>query len=128
MTRRILPTLLAIVIALLLTACVEELPPVSEQGTTTTTTTAADADPAPANEPSGEAIADARITKDEAKAIALRHAGLSGAAIRNLEIELDLERGVWEYEVEFDYDGFEYSYDIHAETGEILYSKKELDR
>ncbi len=126
MTRKILPTLLAIVIALLLSACAENELPRDPQGTTTTTT-AADALPAPAAA-SGETLTAARITKEEAKTVALRHAGLEGVAIRDVEIELDRERGVWEYEVDFDYGGFEYTYDIHAETGEILWFEKETDR
>ena len=68
------------------------------------------------------AVLAQRITKDEAKAAALKHAGLTEKDIRFLEIELD-DDGC--YEVSFDADGYEYDYDVDIKTGKILKFEKE---
>ena len=60
------------------------------------------------------------LTKDEALAIALADAGLKKSQIHDLDIELDKERGVWEYEIDFEVGTADYEYDIHAETGKII--------
>jgi len=68
-----------------------------------------------------------RLTKEEALNIALTHAGLTKEQIRDPDVELDKERGVVHYEVDFEAGAYEYEYEIHAETGEILKSEKERD-
>lgn len=68
-----------------------------------------------------------RISRDEAVAIALEHAGISRDEAQRLEVELDRERGLEEYEVSFDAGGYEYDYDIDAATGAILRAEKEWD-
>lgn len=68
-----------------------------------------------------------QITRDEAKNIALKHAGLTAAQVRDLEVELDRDDGTKHYDVSFDADGYDYDYEIHAETGKILKSEKERD-
>ena len=60
------------------------------------------------------------ITEDEAKKIALDHAGMKESDITNLKIKLDTENGVKEYEVEFFSGNTEYDYDINAISGEIM--------
>ena len=65
-----------------------------------------------------------RLTAEEAKAIALKHAGLAEEQVRSLRVEFETERGVPKYEVDFVSNGWEYEYDIHAETGEILSFEK----
>lgn len=67
------------------------------------------------------------IEKDRAKEIALSHAGLSASEIREYQIELDYERGVAVYEIEFKSGAYEYDYYINAGTGAILKSEKGLD-
>jgi len=62
----------------------------------------------------------ARLTAEEAKAIALKHAGFPPEQVRFLRADFDYDDGVPQYEVEFVANGWEYEYDIHAETGEIL--------
>ena len=47
--------------------------------------------------------------------------------VTRLRAELDYDRKLPDYEVEFFYDGYEYDYKIHAETGEILSVNKEYD-
>lgn len=67
------------------------------------------------------------IGSEKAKTIALDHAGLSSANVRELEVELDHRLNSVVYEVSFDSSGYEYDYEIDAYSGEILNSKKERD-
>ena len=71
--------------------------------------------------------AEKLISKAEAKKKALAHAGLKEADIREYEIELDRERSVIVYELEFKSGKYEYSYEINAENGSVLKSEKEFD-
>lgn len=68
------------------------------------------------------------LTAKEAEAIALADAGLTAEQVTRLHTEYDIDRGVAEYEVEFDCDGYEYEYEIHADTGEILHKEKEPEK
>ena len=67
------------------------------------------------------------ITREKAIEIALSHAKFEQKDVTNLTADLDREYGISEWEVEFDKNGFEYSYDINASTGEIISSNKEQD-
>lgn len=67
------------------------------------------------------------ITLEEAKAIALNHAGVSAADTRWDDREYDLENGRSLYELEFSANGVEYEYDIDATDGKILLSRAERD-
>ncbi len=71
--------------------------------------------------------AQAAISAEEAKAIALQHAGLSAGEVTGLRAKLDRDDGVPEYEVEFRQGRLEFEYDIHAETGAILSWDKDYD-
>lgn len=71
--------------------------------------------------------AETRLTKEEALDIALKHAGLSAEAVRGLRVEFDYDDGRPEYDVEFHQGGYEYDYEIHAETGNILSWDKDRD-
>ena len=73
----------------------------------------------------GKASDAAYVGAAAAKQAALRHAGLSEADVRELECELDWEKGRMVYEVEFETAAYEYDYDVDAVTGEVLRSKKE---
>lgn len=68
-----------------------------------------------------------RISRTEARDIALKHAGLTTSQVRDLEAELDNDGGKTHYDVDFDADGYEYDYEIDAESGKILKSRKEKD-
>lgn len=68
-----------------------------------------------------------KLTREAAITIALTHAGLTKDQVRELEVELDKERGVLVFEVDFETREYDYEYEIHAETGEILKSKRERD-
>lgn len=87
-------------------------------------------DPTPAATPAATGPSHpqpAYISKEEAKAIALTHAGVSADEVTRLTAEFDYDDGRGEYDVQFHYGSYEYSYEIHAETGRILSWDKELD-
>ncbi len=67
------------------------------------------------------------ITAEEAKAVALAHAGLTAEQAARVKAELDREDGRLVWEVEFRFEGWEYEYEILAEDGKILHSEKERD-
>lgn len=62
----------------------------------------------------------ATITSDQAKAIALTHAGLEESQVTFVESRLDFDNGRQIYDVEFyTADYMEYDYEIDAATGEV---------
>ncbi len=67
------------------------------------------------------------IGTESAKEIALSHAGLTAEAVIFEKSELDIERGVKVYEIEFKSNGFEYDYEIDAVNGNVIKSEKEVD-
>lgn len=86
---------------------------VSWDGTTLTVTLSGNAATAPAA--SGE-----MLTADEAKQIALTHAGLSAADVTFVKAERDRDDGRLVYDVEFyTADNQEYDYEIDAVTGQV---------
>ncbi len=60
------------------------------------------------------------IDADNAKSIALNHAGFSGADLNQIKAEFDIDDGQAVYEIEFYRDGKEYEYKINATYGTIL--------
>ena len=80
---------------------------------------------APAQAPTQPA--ENRLTSEEARDVALQHAGLSANDVKGLRVEFDYDNGRPEYDVEFNSGGYEYDYEIHAETGEIISWDKEWD-
>lgn len=68
----------------------------------------------------GSASDSAYIGEAKAMEIALAHAGAKESEIQGYELEMDYEHGTMVYELEFDWNGREYEYDIDANTGEIL--------
>ena len=91
----------------------EEIPLAAAPEVTPTVAATAPAATVPTAVPAG-------ITAEEAKTIALTHAGVSPEQVRFLRVGFDRDDRIPQYEVEFVIDGWEYEYDIHAETGEIL--------
>lgn len=67
------------------------------------------------------------IKLENAKTIALNHAGLLAENVVFSEASLKVDRGVYLYEIEFKADGYEYEYKIHAVSGDIIKAQKELD-
>ena len=73
------------------------------------------------------AASGAAITAEEAKQIALEHAGVNEADIRALELETDRDDGRTVYEFSWKVGWTEYDYDIDAATGEILSYSQDVD-
>ena len=65
------------------------------------------------------------IDLEEAENAALAHAGISEAEARITKAELDLDKGNYEYEIEFTAKNYKYEYDINAEDGSVLKFSKE---
>ncbi len=83
--------------------------------------------PAATQPPETQPPAETTLTAQEAKNIALAHAGLTADKVKGLKAEFDRDDGRPEWEVEFYAGGFEYSYEIHGKTGKILDWEKEFD-
>lgn len=65
------------------------------------------------------------IGDEAAKTAALDHAGVAAADALNMRCELDEDDGIPVYEIEFDAGVYEYTYEIHAETGAVREREKE---
>ena len=75
-----------------------------------------------------EGVAGGMISEEEAIANALAHVKLNEDQVDFIKkVELDYEHGRKIYEIEFFNDGFEFEFDIDAETGRVLKFKKERD-
>ncbi len=79
-----------------------------------------------ANEPASSTTSDVKIDRDRAVDITLEHAKLEKSEVSALEVDYDKEMGKNEWDVEFHHEAHEYSYEIDADSGEILKSEKEL--
>jgi len=73
-------------------------------------------------------VTSAQIGANEAENIALAKVGLTRENIRFERTEIDHERGKLVWEVEFEYENKEYSFEIDALTGKILREEIEPER
>lgn len=67
------------------------------------------------------------VTADEAKQIALNHAGVAESDTRAMELETDRDHGRTVYEFSWKVGFTEYDYEIDADTGAILSYSQEQD-
>lgn len=67
-----------------------------------------------------------QITEEQAMEIALRHSGYTAEQALYLCTKFEYDNGVPQYEVQFHVGRWEYEYDIHAETGEILSYSRDI--
>ena len=75
-----------------------------------------------------EQVSSGTLTKDEALKKALDHANLDKDQVDYIKkVELDYEHGRKVYEITFFKGGYEYEYDIDAESGKVLKFEKDLD-
>ena len=65
------------------------------------------------------------IARQEAVAIALRHAGVTEDRVTGLRTEYEPDEGQGHYEIQFTADGWEYEYEIAANSGKIICFEKE---
>ena len=82
--------------------------------------------PTPAPTPTPAPVATS-ISADQARNIALGHAGVNGGSIYDYSIEKDSENGIQVYEVSFKSGNKEYDYDINASNGAIITFDVEVD-
>lgn len=74
----------------------------------------------PVEQLSGNTQVQGAISAEEAKEAVLNHAGFTAEQVNFTKVELELDDGVAEYEIEFYADGKEYSSKVNASTGAIL--------
>ena len=75
-----------------------------------------------------EQVSGGTLTKYEALDKALEHAQLKKEQVDFVKkVELDYEHGRKVYEITFYKGGFEYEYDIDAESGKVLKFEKDLN-
>src|SRR5699024_2527669 len=67
------------------------------------------------------------MTVEEAIQIAFDHAGVKAEDVHFDDKEFDIDDSVKLYELEFYANGYEYEYDIHAVTGEVLKFERDTD-
>ena len=67
------------------------------------------------------------VTREQAIQKALTQVGAAQTEIRDLDAELDHERGALVWEIDFEYGNREYAFEIDADSGEILRSENEYD-
>ena len=70
---------------------------------------------------------DNKITIEKAKEIALKHAGLTNAQVSFIRAERDIDDGIDKFDVEFNYNGKEYDYEISAIDGKIIKYDHEIE-
>ena len=73
-----------------------------------------------------ENVSGGRITEKQALDAALKHAGKKKGSVNLKKNKLEFDDGIYKYEVEFIENGYEYEFDIDADTGMILKFEKEL--
>lgn len=61
-----------------------------------------------------------KIGKDEAKKIALEHAGVIVENVNSIDVDYKNEDNIKKYYVKFNCDGKMYTYEINATTGEVI--------
>ena len=67
------------------------------------------------------------ITKDKAKELALKKAGVAAKDAKFVKVELDRDDGVLYYDIEFKAGSYEYDIEVSAEDGSILSFDKEKE-
>lgn len=77
--------------------------------------------------PVSQAQASDYISADQAKAVALEHAGLTGQQVSEFELKFKPKHGYAIYDIEFRHGWDEYEYEIDAATGAIISWEYERD-
>lgn len=76
---------------------------------------------------SSSSSTESLIGEEKAKEIAFKNAGVTASNAKNVSVKLDNDDGSVKYEVEFNYDKWEYEYDINAYTGAVISSDKDVN-
>ena len=92
-----------------------------DQGMTPTAIPNATTTTTPATNDTAAVTPDASaLTKEQAQEIALKHAGFTADQVERLRTEYEIDDRVPQYDVEFYVDQWEYEYEIHAKSGDII--------
>ena len=141
-TRKMRKSIKAITAAVLLTAvlitvvalagCSSQSNIPTEYKNETTVATAAPATAAPTTAaPETTAAAQQQentgITIDDAVSIALKDAGFVASEVQITKKAQDTDDGIQKYEIDFINSGYEYEYDINAQTGAIIEKSKDFE-
>ncbi len=118
--------MIALLVITLLAGCAASASEIRPQSPAESAAPAA-AVPAATQPPATAAPTAAPTTAQEAEAIALAHAGIAADQVSYMRTEFDYDDGRPEYEVEFRYGGYEYDYEIHGQSGDILSWDKDRD-
>ncbi len=121
MLKRLLVTVVFVIFALSLVGCKANSPVNNPSGNPSESATSSVAQ-------SNNSAVEPAISRDRAKEIAFEHAGVKADSVYDLEVEPDRDFGTLHYEVDFESGGYDYSYDIDAQSGEIINSEKVVDR
>ncbi len=113
--KKSLAILLAVLFCLSLSACTLEIK------------TGGAGEQSPTSAPATQTSSGTQLTRDQALAVALQAAGLTKADVRDIDAELDRERGTLVWEVNFESGRTEYEFEINAFTGEVTQREKEPD-
>lgn len=70
----------------------------------------------------------AQVSADQAKEIALQHAGVQANTVNFTKVEQDIDNGIKEYEIEFLGSNTKFDYTINADNGKIIGHKHEMMR
>ena len=78
--------------------------------------------PTPVAEPTAPAAAEPvnALTEDQAVQIALDHSGFTADQISRLRVEHEIDDRIPQYDIEFHQGDWEYEFEIHGQTGQIL--------
>ena len=78
--------------------------------------------PVPAAEPTVPAPAEPAnaLTEEQAVQIALDYAGFTADQISRLRVEYEIDDRIPQYDIEFHQGDWEYEFEIHGQTGQIL--------
>lgn len=71
-------------------------------------------------QPAAPAAPATQLTPEEAQAIALKHANLTADQVSRLHTEFEIDDRIPHYDIQFHHESWEYEYEIHGETGDIL--------
>ena len=82
--------------------------------------------PAPAESAAPEAAVSS-IDEEQAKAIALKDAGITETDVTFMQVKTDIENGVSVFDIEFIAGDTEYDYEIDAATGEIRSKDRDIE-
>ncbi len=74
----------------------------------------------PAEAPPAATESSRELTGEQAQQIALEHLRFTADQVSRLRTEYEVDDGIPQFDVEFYQGDWEYEFEIHAETGEIL--------